>query len=119
VNWFRKDATGKFLRPGYGQNSRVLAWVFGRCTGATEAVDTAIGRLPAPGALPTEVLDVSDDAITELLAVDRDAWRAELPLIDEHYALFGERLPNDLRDELDALAKRLSAWHVRVEDRPA
>ena len=93
VNWFRKDASGKFLWPGYGENSRVLAWVFDRCADATEAVDTPIGRLPTIGVLPTEGLDVTDDALAELLAVDNAAWRAELPLIEEHYAVFGDRLP--------------------------
>jgi phosphoenolpyruvate carboxykinase (GTP) len=107
VNWFRKDASGKFLWPGYGENSRVLAWVFDRCAGATEAVDTPIGRLPTIGALPTEGLDVTDDALAELLAVDNAAWRAELPLIEEHYAVFGDRLPPALREELAALAERL------------
>ncbi|GIU89411.1 MAG: hypothetical protein KatS3mg010_0510 [Acidimicrobiia bacterium] len=108
VNWFRKDADGKFLWPGYGENSRVLAWVFERCAGRAGAVDTAIGRLPTRASLPTEGLDVPDAAIDQLLDVDESAWRAELPLIEEHYALFGEHLPHALRDELDALAKRIS-----------
>jgi phosphoenolpyruvate carboxykinase (GTP) len=108
VNWFRKDADGKFLWPGYGENSRVLAWVFERCAGRAGAVDTAIGRLPTRASLPTEGLDVPDAAIDQLLDVDESAWRAELPLIEEHYALFGEHLPRALRDELDALAKRIS-----------
>ena len=101
VNWFRKDASGKFLWPGYGENSRVLAWVFDRCRDAAEAVDTPIGRLPTVESLPTEGLDVTDDALAELLAVDRAAWRAELPLIEEHYAIFGSHLPDALREELD------------------
>jgi phosphoenolpyruvate carboxykinase (GTP) len=107
VNWFRKDASGKFLWPGYGENSRVLAWVFERCLDATDAVDTPIGRLPTSESLPTEGLDVPDTAIEELLAVDADAWRAELPLIAEHYAIFGDRLPAPLREELAALEQRL------------
>jgi phosphoenolpyruvate carboxykinase (GTP) len=107
VNWFRKDASGKFLWPGYGENSRVLAWIFERCLDATEAVDTPIGRLPTPDALPTEGLDVPDTAIEELLAVDADAWRAELPLIAEHYAIFGDRLPAELQEQLTALRQRL------------
>jgi phosphoenolpyruvate carboxykinase (GTP) len=107
VNWFRKDASGKFLWPGYGENSRVLAWVFGRCDDATEAADTAIGRLPTPASLPTEGLDVPEAAIEELLSVDRAAWQAELPLIEEHYATFGTHLPSELRDQLAALGDRL------------
>ena len=107
VNWFRKDASGKFLWPGYGENSRVLAWVFDRCRDAAEAVDTPIGRLPTVESLPTEGLDVTDDALAELLAVDRAAWQAELPLIEEHYAIFGSHLPDALREELAALDERL------------
>jgi phosphoenolpyruvate carboxykinase (GTP) len=108
VNWFRKDTDGRFLWPGYGENSRVLAWVFDRCEGRAGAVDTAIGRLPAAGALPTDGLDLAPGALDTLLAVDEDEWRAELPLIEEHYATFGDRLPSALHDELDALAKRLT-----------
>ncbi len=108
VNWFRKDADGKFLWPGYGENSRVLAWIFGRCEGAADARDTAIGRLPAEGALPLDGLDLPSSALHELLSVDEDEWRTELPLIEEHYSVFGERLPAALHDELDALAKRLT-----------
>jgi phosphoenolpyruvate carboxykinase (GTP) len=108
VNWFRKDASGKFLWPGYGENSRVLAWVFDRCADAAEAVDTPIGRLPTTASLPTDGLDIPDAAIEELLSVDDDAWRTELPLIGEHYAVFGDHLPAALREQLDALAQRLS-----------
>ena len=108
VNWFRKGADGKFLWPGYGENSRVLAWVFDRCRDAAAARDTAIGRVPEAGALTTDGLDLAPGALDELLTVDTESWRAELPLIEEHYELFGDRLPQALRDELDALAKRLA-----------
>jgi phosphoenolpyruvate carboxykinase (GTP) len=108
VNWFRKDANGKFLWPGYGENSRVLAWVFGRCGDAAGARDTSIGRLPTVDALPVDGLSLASGALDELLSVDEDEWRAELPSIEEHYAMFGERLPSALHDELDALAKRLT-----------
>jgi phosphoenolpyruvate carboxykinase (GTP) len=108
VNWFRKGADGKFLWPGFGENSRVLAWIAERCAGRASAVDTAIGRLPAPGALPTDGLDVSEAALTDILSVDEDAWRSEVPLIEDHYAIFGDRLPHELRDELEELQKRLS-----------
>ncbi|MDQ1458041.1 MAG: phosphoenolpyruvate carboxykinase [Actinomycetota bacterium] len=108
VNWFRKDAEGRFLWPGYGENSRVLAWVFGRCSNAAAARDTAIGRLPTADALPTDGLQLMPGAIAELLSVDDDEWRAELPLIEEHYAVFADHLPTALHDELDALAKRLA-----------
>jgi phosphoenolpyruvate carboxykinase (GTP) len=108
VNWFRKGADGKFLWPGYGENSRVLAWVFDRCADAAGATDTAIGRVPSSGALPTAGLDLAPGALDELLRVDTELWHAELPSIETHYDRFGERLPQALRDELEALAKRLA-----------
>jgi phosphoenolpyruvate carboxykinase (GTP) len=108
VNWFRKGADGRFLWPGFGDNSRVLAWVFDRVAGRGEARDTPIGRLPAAGALDTDGLDVSAAALAELLAVDVDAWRGEIPLIEEHYAQFGDHLPAALHEQLDDLDKRLS-----------
>jgi phosphoenolpyruvate carboxykinase (GTP) len=108
VNWFRKSAEGKFLWPGYGENSRVLAWVFDRCADDAPARDTPIGRVPAAGALPLDGLELAPGALDELLDVDPDSWRTELPLIEEHYEQFGDRLPKTLRDELDALGKRLA-----------
>jgi phosphoenolpyruvate carboxykinase (GTP) len=108
VNWFRRDREDRFLWPGYGENSRVLAWVFGRVAGTSDAVDTPIGRVPAPGALPTEGLDVDDAALAQLLCVDKDAWRKEAVLISEHFATFGDHLPDELADELDRLEKRLA-----------
>src|ERR1019366_2750318 len=81
VNWFRKSPDGRWLWPGFGENSRVLEWVFERCAGRGEAVTTPIGFLPAPGAIPTDGLAVAEEDMAELLRVDRDEWRAELPLI--------------------------------------
>jgi phosphoenolpyruvate carboxykinase (GTP) len=107
VNWFRKNADGKWLWPGYGENSRVLEWVFERCQGRGGAVETPIGYVPARDALPTAGLAVSAADLDELLHVDVDEWRREIPLIEEHYAQFGDRLPEALHDELDALEKRL------------
>jgi phosphoenolpyruvate carboxykinase (GTP) len=107
VNWFRKDDDGNFLWPGYGENSRVLAWIFGRSAGTTDATDTAIGRVPSEGALPVDELVLQQGALDQLLTVDNDRWREELPLIKAHYAQFGDRLPSALNDELDALAERL------------
>ncbi len=107
VNWFRRDRTGRFLWPGFGENSRVLEWVFERCAGRGQAEETPIGYLPGKGAIPTEGLDISRDDLAELLRVDREEWKAEVPLIEEHFAVFGDRLPAALRDELDALRKRL------------
>jgi phosphoenolpyruvate carboxykinase (GTP) len=108
VNWFRKDADGRFLWPGFGDNSRVLKWVFDRIEGATGAVETPIGRLPEPGALDVSGLDLAEGALDELLSVDIEGWRQELPLIEEHYAKFGDRLPADLREQLDELERRLA-----------
>jgi phosphoenolpyruvate carboxykinase (GTP) len=108
VNWFRKGADGKFLWPGYGENSRVVKWIFERVSGAGEAVRSAIGWLPGPGAIDTEGLDLSDAAMAEVLQVDPEEWRAEVPSIEEHFAFLGDRVPQALHDELDALEKRLS-----------
>jgi phosphoenolpyruvate carboxykinase (GTP) len=107
VNWFRKDADGKFLWPGYGENSRVLEWVFERCAGRGGAVETAIGYLPAPDAIPTDGLDLAPGAIDELLRVDSDEWREEVRSIEAHYDHLGERVPAELRDELVRMEKRL------------
>ena len=107
VNWFRKGPDGKFLWPGYGENSRVLEWVFERCSGGGEAVETPIGYLPAPGAIPTVGLDVTPDAMAELLRVDAGEWREELQSIAAHYEALGYRVPPELFDELARLEKRL------------
>ncbi len=107
VNWFRKDAEGRFLWPGYGENSRVLAWIVERTAGKASATATPIGNVPAPGALEAEGLDVSERAIAELLDVDDDEWRTEVPLIREHFARFGDRLPEELSRQLDELERRL------------
>jgi phosphoenolpyruvate carboxykinase (GTP) len=108
VNWFRKSADGKFLWPGFGENSRVLEWVFERVNGKGEAVETPIGLLPAKGAIPMEGLDIADRDMDELLRVDIDDWRKEVPSIEEHFAQFGDHLPQAMKDELMALEKRLS-----------
>ncbi|HTW11680.1 MAG TPA: phosphoenolpyruvate carboxykinase (GTP) [Solirubrobacteraceae bacterium] len=109
VNWFRKSSDGKFLWPGYGENSRVLAWIFGRCEGNAQAVDTAIGKLPpvGEGGIDIDGLDVSAAAMEELLAVDVEGWREQLPQIREHYAKFGAALPAELEAQLGALEERL------------
>jgi len=107
VNWFRKDSDGRWLWPGFGENSRVLEWVFRRCDGAAEGVETPIGILPQTGDLNTEGLDINEADLAELLKVDADEWKAELPSIGEHLDALGERLPQQLRSQLDALAARL------------
>ena len=107
VNWFRKDADGKWLWPGYGENSRVLEWVFERVAGRGDAVETAIGYVPTKDALNLEGLDVSDADLDELLKVDPADWKAEVPLIREHFASFGDRLPAELAAQVDDLERRL------------
>ncbi len=107
VNWFRKSPEGKFLWPGYAENSRVLKWIFERCDGTAQSVETPIGRLPADGSLDLYGLNISDDAMSELLKVDVAGWKAELPSIKEHFSTFGTRLPAALVDELNALEQRL------------
>ena len=108
VNWFRKDDDGRFLWPGFGENSRVLAWVFRRCDGEAAAVETPIGLVPAPGAIETTGLDLSERDMAELLSVDPDQWTAQMPQLHEHFARFGDRLPRELRAQLEALEDRLS-----------
>jgi phosphoenolpyruvate carboxykinase (GTP) len=108
VNWFRKDADGNFLWPGFGENSRVLEWVFRRCEGKADAVETPIGLLPPEGAIDTEGLDISEQAMRELLSVDVDLYRQQLPQLKEHLARFGEHLPAQLHAQLTELEGRLA-----------
>jgi phosphoenolpyruvate carboxykinase (GTP) len=109
VNWFRKGEGGDFLWPGFGQNGRVLAWIFGRCEGTAKAVETPIGNLPADGEIDLTGLEdeVSRDDMRELLRVDVEGWLSEVPLIEDYYAKFGDRLPEELRAELRAMKERL------------
>jgi phosphoenolpyruvate carboxykinase (GTP) len=111
VNWFRKGDDGKFLWPGYGENSRVLEWIFRRCEGSADAVETPIGLVPpvGEGGIKLEGLDVTEQTMSELLEVDTDGWREQLPQMREHYASFGENLPDELKAELEALAERLDS----------
>jgi phosphoenolpyruvate carboxykinase (GTP) len=107
VNWFRKDAKGRFLWPGFGDNARVLQWVFERCAGRASGRETPIGTLPTPDDLELFGLSLADDALDELLRVDHEGWLHEIPLIREYYAQFGVKLPGELSEELDALERRL------------
>jgi phosphoenolpyruvate carboxykinase (GTP) len=109
VNWFRQDENGKFLWPGYGENSRVLKWVFERCDGKVHATDTPIGRLPDPSDLDVKGLDLPSATLAKLLSVDVQGWIEEVPRIKEHFAKFGDRLPKGLQDELTGLEQRLKA----------
>ena len=103
VNWFRKDGNGRFLWPGYGENSRVIEWMFGRCSGEDDAVSTPIGLLPAPGAIDTKGMEIGETDLSTLLSVDRAAWVDEVAAIEEHYARFGTRLPPELAARLAGL----------------
>jgi phosphoenolpyruvate carboxykinase (GTP) len=107
VNWFRRDPTGNFLWPGFGENSRVLEWVFRRCDGEGETFDTALGLLPAIGDLDLDGLDISADALDAILTVDDDAVRKQVPQMEEHLAKFGDDLPPEIGEQLQALKDRL------------
>jgi phosphoenolpyruvate carboxykinase (GTP) len=109
VNWFRTDENGRFLWPGYGENSRVLKWIFERCDGRVHSVDTPIGRLPEPADLDTQGLDLSSGKLQQLLSVDVEGWLEEVPRIREYFTKFGEHLPEGLRQQVDALEARLQA----------
>ncbi len=107
VNWFRKSPDGKFLWPGFGENSRVLKWMCERVAGAVEAEKTPIGLLPKEGALDTAGLELSPQEMKELLEIDVEAWKNELPDIEQHFAQFGTRLPERLKKQLEEFRKRL------------
>ncbi|MEV4423587.1 phosphoenolpyruvate carboxykinase domain-containing protein, partial [Patulibacter sp. NPDC049589] len=109
VNWFRKDADGRFIWPGFGENSRVLEWIFRRCNGEGEAVETPIGLVPTPRDLNTDGLDLSDQDVRTLLAVDEDAVRLELPQIEAYLQTYGAHLPTEIMGQLITLKRRLSA----------
>jgi phosphoenolpyruvate carboxykinase (GTP) len=109
VNWFRKDENGKFLWPGYGENSRVLAWIFRRCEGKADAIESKIGLVPVvgEGGIDVSGLDISEPAMEKLLEVDPVGWKQQLPQLHEFYAQFGDRLPAALHEQLNALDERL------------
>jgi phosphoenolpyruvate carboxykinase (GTP) len=107
VNWFRKDEDGRFLWPGYGENSRVLEWIFRRCAGDADAHETALGLVPAGGDLYTGGLDVPAADLEAVLTVDDDELREQLPQLEEHLAIFGDRLPKEVRTQFEALKQRL------------
>jgi phosphoenolpyruvate carboxykinase (GTP) len=111
VNWFRKSAEGKFLWPGFGENSRVLAWIFGRCEGTADAIETEIGLLPpvGDGGIDTSDLDVDAATMAQLLSVDHEGWRAQLTHFQEHLDKFGTKLPAQITEQLRGLEQRLGA----------
>ena len=108
VNWFAKNEAGKFIWPGFGENSRVLKWVLERIDGNADAVETPIGFVPTPDSLDTEGLDLPEEDLQRILTVNKDSWKDELELIEDHYEFIGERLPAPMRAQLDDLRRRLS-----------
>jgi phosphoenolpyruvate carboxykinase (GTP) len=108
VNWFRKDAEGRFMWPGFGENSRVIEWIFGRCSGEDDAVESPIGLLPAPGAIDTRGVDVEPSNLAALLSVDPADWTEEVAAIEGHYRRFGARLPAPLAAQLTELKRRVA-----------
>jgi phosphoenolpyruvate carboxykinase (GTP) len=108
VNWFRRDEDGRFLWPGFGENSRVLKWVFERVNGSIDAVDTAIGRLPAEGTLDTNGLEIDAADLEAILSVDQAGWREAIPQIREHFNQFGDLLPATLQVAVDNLEAKLA-----------
>ena len=108
VNWFRLDENGKFMWPGFGDNMRVLNWILDRCEGKAEATETAIGYLPKPSDLNLEGLDIDDAQLAELLSVDKEIWKEEVKGQREFFAQFGDRLPAEIKNQLEALEARLN-----------
>lgn len=107
VNWFRRDEDGRFLWPGFGENSRVLKWIFDRIDGKASAEKTAIGYLPNAGDLDTNGLDINNSDLEKLLSVDATGWKEAIPQIRDHFAQFGPKLPSALVDKLNELDKSL------------
>jgi phosphoenolpyruvate carboxykinase (GTP) len=112
VNWFRKGPKGEWLWPGYGENSRVLKWIFERVKGGTHAVKTPIGYLPVENAIDTKGLGVKPEVMKELLKVDLEAWKNEVKEIRQYYRIFGDKLPNEIQEELNSLEKRLDGQNA-------
>lgn len=108
VNWFRRGEDGSFLWPGFGDNIRVLKWVLERLEGTADTAQTPIGLVPTPASLDTEGLDIDPAVLDQLLEVDAESWRQEVPLIEAHFDSIGERLPDAMRDRLETLEKKLS-----------
>ncbi len=107
VNWFRKTEDGKWLWPGYGENSRVLKWMCQRVEGTADAVETPIGMMPVEGGLDMTNLDISPEEVAELMKVDIEQWKEEIPMVEEFFAKFGDKLPQRMRIQLNDLTERL------------
>lgn len=107
VNWFRRDEDGRFLWPGFGENSRVLKFVFERCNGEGDVVETAIGKLPTKDSLDLDGLTIDDGDLEAILSVDTQGWQQALPQIRDHFAQFGDKLPDELNHAVDQLEAAL------------
>lgn len=107
VNWFRKDENGKFMWPGFRDNSRIIKWMLERIEGKTGAKETEIGFMPEEGALDLNGLDITKETMDKLLSVNKQDWKKEVGMIEEFYAKFGDRIPQELKDQLDELKKKL------------
>ena len=112
VNWFRRDvnedgSAGKFLWPGFGDNARVLKWIVERLDGKVDAIETPVGLVPRPEDIDTTGLDMADDDVVKALKVDVEDWRKELPMIEEWFAKFGDKLPKEMELERQLLVARL------------
>lgn len=110
VNWFRKDEEdGSFLWPGFGDNARVLKWVVDRLEGTVEAQETPVGLVPNPADIDTTGLDMTQEQVAKALAVKVEDWEKELPLIEEWFAKFGDKLPEELKAQLETLKKNVES----------
>jgi phosphoenolpyruvate carboxykinase (GTP) len=107
VNWFRKNSSGKFVWPGFGENSRVVAWIIGRIDNELAGVDSPLGRLPSQGELNLAGLNLDQDAMDQLFEIDPESWSAEIETIKGFFAEFGPELPDELATELSELEKRI------------
>ncbi len=108
VNWFRTDDEGNFIWPGFGENARVLNWIVARCEGKADAELTPIGYIPRPEDIDLTDLDIDLDTLKGLLKVDKDVWTKEVEEIEVHFRKFGDKLPHELRDQLETLRKGIA-----------
>jgi len=108
VNWFRLDDEGNFMWPGFGDNLRVLEWILGRCDGSAHAVESPIGFMPTPEDINTEGLNISSEALSDILSVDKDLWKQEAESVRELYSKFEGTLPKELSEQLDILENNLT-----------
>ena len=105
VNWFRKDENKKFMWPGFRDNSRIIKWMIDRIEGKTGTVETAIGLSPEKGAIDVSGLEISQETMDKLLSVNKEEWKKETAMIEEFYAKFGDKIPNELKNCLEELKK--------------